>query len=48
MTDQTERKMTDPLTGLPNRMYFIDHLERRLERAREIGDMGLCRSLSGH
>ena len=34
MTDQTERKMTDPLTGLPNRMYFIDHLERRLERAR--------------
>jgi diguanylate cyclase (GGDEF)-like protein len=35
MTDQTERKMTDPLTGLPNRMYFIDHLERRLERARE-------------
>jgi diguanylate cyclase (GGDEF)-like protein/PAS domain S-box-containing protein len=34
MTDQTERKMTDPLTGLPNRMYFIDHLERRMERAR--------------
>jgi len=34
MTDQTERKMTDPLTGLPNRMYFIEHLERRLERAR--------------
>jgi len=34
LTDQTERKMTDPLTGLPNRMYFIDHLERRLERAR--------------
>ena len=33
MTDQTERKMTDPLTGLPNRMYFLDHLERRLERA---------------
>jgi diguanylate cyclase (GGDEF)-like protein/PAS domain S-box-containing protein len=34
MTDQTERRMADPLTGLPNRMYFIDHLERRLERAR--------------
>ncbi|MGC2162686.1 MAG: GGDEF and EAL domain-containing protein [Silvibacterium sp.] len=34
MTDQTERKMADPLTGLPNRLYFIDHLERRFERAR--------------
>jgi len=34
MTDQTERRMADPLTGLPNRMHFIDHLERRLERAR--------------
>lgn len=34
MTDQTERKMADPSTGLPNRMYFIDHLERRMERAR--------------
>jgi diguanylate cyclase (GGDEF)-like protein/PAS domain S-box-containing protein len=34
MTDQTERKMADPLTGLPNRMYFIDHIERRMERAR--------------
>jgi len=33
MTDQTERRMADPLTGLPNRMYFIEHLERRLERA---------------
>jgi diguanylate cyclase (GGDEF)-like protein/PAS domain S-box-containing protein len=37
MTDHTERKMADPLTGLPNRLYFIDHLERRIERAR------LCR-----
>jgi len=36
LTDQTERKMTDPLTGLPNRMYFIDHLEQRLGRARAI------------
>jgi diguanylate cyclase (GGDEF)-like protein/PAS domain S-box-containing protein len=34
MTDQTERKMTDPLTGLPNRLYFTDHLEQRLEQAR--------------
>lgn len=34
ITDQTERRMTDPLTGLPNREFFIEHLERRLERAR--------------
>jgi PAS domain S-box-containing protein len=33
MTDHPERRMSDPLTGLPNRMYFIEHLERRLERA---------------
>ena len=38
MSDQTERKMTDPLTGLPNRSYFIDHLERRFERVRKHGD----------
>jgi len=34
ITDQTERKMADPLTGLPNRLFFIDHLERRFEQAR--------------
>jgi diguanylate cyclase (GGDEF)-like protein/PAS domain S-box-containing protein len=38
ITDQTERKMTDPLTGLPNRLFFIDHLERRFERAKTHGD----------
>ena len=38
LTDQTERKMEDPLTGLPNRLFFIDHLERRFERARLRGD----------
>lgn len=37
MSDQTERKMFDPLTGLPNRLYFSDHLVRRFERAREEG-----------
>jgi PleD family two-component response regulator len=42
MTDQTERKMADPSTGLPNRMYFIDHLERRMERAR-MGGSGIFR-----
>jgi GGDEF domain-containing protein len=30
--------MADPSTGLPNRMYFIDHLERRMERARMAGE----------
>jgi len=38
MTDQTERKMADPLTGLPNRLYFIDHMERRFDQARKHGD----------
>lgn len=38
MTDQTERKLADPLTGLPNRLFFIDHLERRFRRARERGE----------
>ena len=37
MSDQTERRMFDPLTGLPNRLYFTDYLERRFERAREDG-----------
>lgn len=37
ISDHTERKMFDPLTGLPNRLYFIDHLERRFERARKDG-----------
>ncbi len=36
ITDHTERRMADPLTGLPNRMYFIEHLERRLERAQAL------------
>ncbi|MGB7190662.1 MAG: GGDEF and EAL domain-containing protein [Acidobacteriaceae bacterium] len=38
ITDQTERKLSDPLTGLPNRLFFIDHLERRFQRARERGE----------
>ena len=38
ITDQTERKMIDSLTGLHNRLYFIDHLERRFERARQQND----------
>jgi diguanylate cyclase (GGDEF)-like protein/PAS domain S-box-containing protein len=38
LTDQTERRTVDPLTGLPNRLFFMDHMERRFERARELGD----------
>jgi diguanylate cyclase (GGDEF)-like protein/PAS domain S-box-containing protein len=38
VTDQTERKLADPLTGLPNRLFFIDHLERRFTRARQQED----------
>lgn len=38
LTDNTERRMADPLTGLPNRLFFVDHLERRLERGRLRGD----------
>jgi diguanylate cyclase (GGDEF)-like protein len=38
VTDQTERKTADPLTGLPNRLYFIHHVDRRFERARQTGD----------
>jgi diguanylate cyclase (GGDEF)-like protein/PAS domain S-box-containing protein len=34
MTDQTERRTEDGLTGLPNRSFFLDHLERRIEKAR--------------
>jgi diguanylate cyclase (GGDEF)-like protein/PAS domain S-box-containing protein len=35
LMDHTEDRMTDPLTGLPNGASFAEHLERRLERARQ-------------
>ena len=38
LTDNTERRTADALTGLSNRQYFIDHLERRMERGRARGD----------
>jgi diguanylate cyclase (GGDEF)-like protein/PAS domain S-box-containing protein len=34
-TDITEGKVADPLTTLPNRLYFIDRLERSIEAARQ-------------
>lgn len=36
-TDITEGKVADPLTGLPNRLYFIDRLEWSLDAARGEG-----------
>jgi PAS domain S-box-containing protein/diguanylate cyclase (GGDEF)-like protein len=38
MVDVTEKKTADPLTNLPNRLYLVDRLERRLEQAAEAGD----------
>jgi diguanylate cyclase (GGDEF)-like protein/PAS domain S-box-containing protein len=36
-TDITEGKISDPLTHIPNRLYFIDRLESAFETAREQG-----------
>jgi diguanylate cyclase (GGDEF)-like protein/PAS domain S-box-containing protein len=36
-TDITEGKIADPLTRIPNRLYFIDRLESALETARQRG-----------
>ncbi len=33
-TDITAAKIADPLTGLPNRLLFMDRLERRIEQAK--------------
>jgi diguanylate cyclase (GGDEF)-like protein/PAS domain S-box-containing protein len=33
-TDITEGKIDDPLTHLPNRLYFMDHLQSAIETAR--------------
>jgi diguanylate cyclase (GGDEF)-like protein/PAS domain S-box-containing protein len=34
-TDITEGKTADPLTGIPNRLYFLDRLESAIETARK-------------
>jgi len=36
-TDITEGKISDPLTHIPNRLYFVDRLESAIETAREKG-----------
>src|SRR5579884_4279842 len=33
LADHTERRTCDPLTGLPNRLSFLERLERRLREA---------------
>lgn len=38
LTDQTEHKTCDPLTSLPNRLFFLDQLQRRLQAAHEKND----------
>jgi diguanylate cyclase (GGDEF)-like protein/PAS domain S-box-containing protein len=37
-TDITERKVSDPLTGLPNRLLFIDRLDRLIKHAKRRKD----------
>jgi len=38
LKDTTERRNADPLTGLPNRAFFVDRLEHRLERGFQHAD----------
>jgi len=38
LSDDTEGRTADALTGLPNRFFFVEHLEHRMERARLLGD----------
>jgi diguanylate cyclase (GGDEF)-like protein/PAS domain S-box-containing protein len=38
LRDNTACRMADALTGLPNRIFFVNHLERRLERGFQHGD----------
>jgi diguanylate cyclase (GGDEF)-like protein/PAS domain S-box-containing protein len=58
-TDITDRKVYNPLTGLPNRILFIDRLEHAMKRAKpqtkafgvavvEIGDVKTIVSSLGH
>ncbi len=38
LRDNTSCRMADALTGLPNRAYFVDHVERRIERGFQHAD----------
>jgi diguanylate cyclase (GGDEF)-like protein/PAS domain S-box-containing protein len=41
-TDITERKVSDPLTGLPNRLLFIDRLGRLIKHAKRRKDISFA------
>jgi diguanylate cyclase (GGDEF)-like protein/PAS domain S-box-containing protein len=41
-TDVTGERVTDHLTGLPNRLYFLDRLERALEQSKLHAGCGLA------
>lgn len=38
LTDITEGKVGDSLTGLPNRLLFVERLERTIERTQRLGE----------
>jgi diguanylate cyclase (GGDEF)-like protein/PAS domain S-box-containing protein len=38
LEDTSASRSADPLTALPNRAFFVDHLERRIERGFQHGD----------
>jgi diguanylate cyclase (GGDEF)-like protein len=38
LRDTTAQRMADPLTGLPNRTFFVEHLERRIQRGFQHAD----------
>ena len=38
LRDNTSCRMADALTGLPNRIFFVDHLEHRIERGFQHAD----------
>jgi diguanylate cyclase (GGDEF)-like protein/PAS domain S-box-containing protein len=38
LTDMTERRMADPLTGMPNRILFLDRLSQALDLSRRHPD----------
>jgi diguanylate cyclase (GGDEF)-like protein/PAS domain S-box-containing protein len=42
LTDVTDAKVADALTGLPNRLLFVDLLDRALKRTRRRSDYGFA------
>src|SRR5258708_25768791 len=47
LTDVTDAKVADGLTGLPNRLLFVDLLDRALKRTRRRRDYGFALSVLG-